>query len=204
MWWILRDILIGIIIAAPIGPVNIEVIRRSLNQGFYSAFLFSLGAIFSDITYLLVIYFGASNFLRDPVVISVMWFFGSIVLIYLGFKSFQDFYAHHRSNLNYRLESSFIAGYLITLSNPMSFLLWFGVFGSFFNYLHQASKSFVLINSFMVIAGIFLWFAGLCLFLRFSKVMLNEKLLHYFSKIAGVFLILFGIYFFYSAIVYLI
>lgn len=65
---IIRNIILGISLAAPIGPVNIEVIRRGLNFGFFPAFLLSIGAASADTTYLLLIYFGLSSFIKVPII----------------------------------------------------------------------------------------------------------------------------------------
>ena len=43
---------IGVSVAAPIGPVNVEIIRRGLTVGARSAFLLGLGAVSADCVYL--------------------------------------------------------------------------------------------------------------------------------------------------------
>ena len=78
---ILQNIVLGISLAAPIGPANIAVIRRGLKYGFLPAFLVGLGVVFADMTYLLLIYFGLANFGADLLLIST-----AVERVYLNFN----------------------------------------------------------------------------------------------------------------------
>jgi len=89
---ILQSLLLGVSIAAPIGPVNVEVIKRGLKHGFLLAFLVALGAACADATYVVIIYLGLSSFINIPIVQTVVWIFGMAVLIYLGYRSIKEFF----------------------------------------------------------------------------------------------------------------
>ena len=54
---VLRNILLGISLAAPIGPSGVAVIQNGLRR----AFLTGLGVTLADATYLLVVFFGISS-----------------------------------------------------------------------------------------------------------------------------------------------
>ena len=58
---VLRNILLGISLAAPIGPSGVAVIQNGLRRGFRRAFLTGLGVTLADATYLLVVFFGISS-----------------------------------------------------------------------------------------------------------------------------------------------
>jgi len=89
---VIQKIILRISLAAPVGPVNVEVIKRGLKHGFFPAFLLSLDAASADTTYLLLIYFGLSNFINIPVVKTSIWIFGAIVLLYLGYQSINEYF----------------------------------------------------------------------------------------------------------------
>ena len=204
---IIQNIILGISLAAPVGPVNVEVIKRGLKNGFFPAFLLSLGAAAADTTYLLLIYFGLSNFINIPIVKTIIWFFGAIVLIYLGYLSAKEYFDKidlQKSNPK-ASKNSFIAGYLITISNPMTIVWWLGVFGAIIgSSIQNAAKTIALLNSLTIIIGVILWFFSLSLLLHFGKRFINEKTMKYVSMIAGIILIGFGLYFGYNAILSMI
>jgi threonine/homoserine/homoserine lactone efflux protein len=200
---IIQNILLGISLAAPIGPVNIEVIKRGLKYGFWPAFLLSLGAATADSTYLIVIYFGFYNLLDIPIVKTIIWFFGTIVLLYLGYlniKEHFDKFEFQNADLK-GSKNAFIAGYLITISNPMTIVWWLGIFGAVMgSSIQNASKTVALLNSMTIIIGVVLWFFTLSLLLHWGKRFVNEKMMKYISTVAGVVLIGFGLYFGYNAV----
>lgn len=189
--------------AAPVGPVNVEVIKRGLKHGFLPAFLVSLGAAAADTTYLLLIYFGLSNFINIPVVKLGIWVLGAIVLLNLGYLSVKEYFDKidlQKPNTKVS-RNSFIAGYLIAISNPMTIVWWLGVFGAIIgSSIQDVSKSVAFLGSMTIMLGVLLWFFSLSLLLHFGKRFINEETMKYVSAIAGIVLIGFGLYFGYNAL----
>jgi threonine/homoserine/homoserine lactone efflux protein len=70
---LLQNVLLGLTLAAPIGPVNVEIIKRGLNAGFRQAFLTGTGAMCADATYLTLIPTLTANavFLKKTSIISM-------------------------------------------------------------------------------------------------------------------------------------
>ena len=200
---IIQNILLGISLAAPVGPVNIEVIKRGLKYGFLPAFLLSLGAAAADTTYLLTIFFGLSKIINFPAVRTGIWFLGSLVLLYLGISSvieFFDTYDYQKSNQKVR-KNSFVAGYLITISNPMTIIWWFGIFGAIIGSSDEnVSETVALLKCLTIIIGVVLWLFTLSLLLQWGKRFINEKNLKFISLAAGLIITGFGLYFGYNAL----
>jgi threonine/homoserine/homoserine lactone efflux protein len=200
---IIQNILLGISLAAPIGPVNIEVIKRGLSNGFFPAFTLSLGAASADTTYLILIYLGLSKFIHIPLVKSIIWIFGGVVLMYLGFLSIKEFCQkiNLKSSAPKLNKNSYLAGYMITISNPMTIIWWLGVFGSILGTTVNSSLKLVaLLSSLTIIVGVVVWFFILSVLLHWGKRFINETSLRRVSLIAGLILMGFGLYFEYSAI----
>jgi threonine/homoserine/homoserine lactone efflux protein len=203
---VIQNIILGLSFSAIIGPVSIEVIKRGIKHGFLPAFLLGLGASAADATYLLIIYFGLSSFFHIPQVKIVLWFFGLLILLYLGYLSIMEF----SSKINFKEKpkagkNSFITGYLITISNPMTIVLWLGIFGAIIASSNQnVTRIVAIFNTLTVLIGVLLWFLILSLLLHFGKKFINEKTIRYVSLIAGLAILGFGLYFGYNAIISLL
>ena len=125
MLW--RGIAIGVIISAPMGPVGILCLQRTLEKGRRTGFYTGVGASISDLFYCLLTGFGLSfieDFLtRNQNIIQLL---GSVVLIIFGVYLF-------RSNPSRRIKppsagkisphKNILVGFLFTFSNPLIIFL---------------------------------------------------------------------------------
>jgi len=200
---LLRNILLGISLAAPIRPAGLAVIQNGLRGGFLRAFLTGLGVTLADTTYLLLVYFGLSGFISLPWVKILIWSMGALVLIYLGFNSLRG--AFRRVDLDKNIlpvaRNPLLAGYLVNISNPIAVVWWLGVFGSLLGTADQdVSRASALLGSATILVGILLWHTTVSLMTHWGKRILNEKMVQVISGIAGFVLILFGLRFAWYAI----
>jgi threonine/homoserine/homoserine lactone efflux protein len=202
---LLQNILLGLTLAAPIGPVNLEIIKRGLRAGVKQAFLTGAGAMSADTTYLILIFFGLASFLNMSFMKILLGIGGSVVLIYLGAMSTKDFL--HKSapdkNQTRRLfKNSFVTGYVLAIASPMNMVWWTGVFGAL---LASQTRTQTNITAFFsclsILLGCFLWVFFLACALHWGKKIINEKIIRLISFVAGIFLIGFGIYFMYRTYV---
>ena len=78
---IIRGIAIGVLISAPMGPIGMLVIQRTLNKGRRPAFYTGIGAALSDLIYCLLTGLGLS-FITDFIETNqlILQTIGSIVL----------------------------------------------------------------------------------------------------------------------------
>jgi threonine/homoserine/homoserine lactone efflux protein len=199
---IVRNILLGITLAAPIGPAGVAVIQTGLRRGFLRAFLTGLGVTMADTTYLLIVYFGLSGLMRNQVVKALVWTMGAFVLLYLGFQSLKE--AIRRVDLEKGAvptnRNPLLVGYLVNISNPIAVVWWVGIFGSLLDTAAGGSKLVALLSSSTILIGIMIWHTTMSLLTHWGKRILNEKTARYISFVAGIALILFGIRFLYNAI----
>ena len=201
---LLQNILLGLTLAAPIGPVNLEIIKRGLNSGFQQAFFTGAGAMSADTTYLILIFFGLTAFLNIAFMKIILGIAGSMVLMYLGIAGAKEFFRRSDSvrNLPHRLfKNSFVAGYVLAIASPMTIVWWTGVFGAL---LASQTKTVTNLSAFFscfsILLGCLLWVFCLALALHFGKKYVNEKTTGFISLIAGIFLSGFGLYLMYQAI----
>lgn len=194
----IQNVLLGISLAAPVGPVTMVVLKHGI-KGFSAAFFATIGVALSDLVTILIIYFGLSYFIDVPwVEISIM-IFGTFVLIYLGSQSIKDFFskkslqtAEKTMKKNPILETFFTG-----MSNPMSRIWWLGIFGPILAL--GSSRYIILLDGVMIAFGEFLFFFILSVLLHWGRRHINETAIRYTALIAGIFLVGFGIKLGYTA-----
>jgi threonine/homoserine/homoserine lactone efflux protein len=201
---LVQNILLGLSLAAPIGPVNLEIIKRGLQSGFRQAFITGLGAMSADLTYLTLIFFGLTLFLKIPFIKIFLALAGSFVLIYLGTTSVRDFFQKQELDVNQTqrfFKNSYIAGYFITICCPITIVWWTGVFAALLASQTETQAGFsAYLSCLTILLGCFIWVIFLSAALHWGKKIINEKFIRIITLIAGMFLIGFGIYFFYRFI----
>jgi threonine/homoserine/homoserine lactone efflux protein len=200
---ILRNILLGISLAAPLGPASVAVIQNGLKQGFQRAFLTGVGVTLADTTYLMLVFFGLSSFINAPIVKVLIWVFGSIILVFLGIQSLRDGTTSFvlEADIGPSSRSPLLAGYLINLSNPLAVIWWLGIFGSILSSAAAGgSRTSALMVSSTILAGILIWHSFIAFLTHWGKRFLNQKTIRFINILAGTVLILFGLRLAYLAI----
>lgn len=201
---LLQNILLGLSLAAPIGPVNLEIIKRGLKSGFTQAFLTGAGAMSADATYLTLIFFGLISFLNIPLMKIFLGVAGSIVLVYLGATSIKEYCGKSLANTKqpHRLfKNSYTAGYVLAFFSPMTIVWWTGVFGALLaGQATPATSMNAFLSCLSILLGCFLWVLFLSAALHWGKKIIAEKVIRFISLIAGIFLVGFGFYFLCRAI----
>jgi threonine/homoserine/homoserine lactone efflux protein len=201
---LIQNILLGLTLAAPIGPVNVEIIKRGLNAGFRQAFLTGAGAMCADATYLTLIFFGLTSFLNNAFVTNFLGIAGSFILMYLGVISARDYFkqaAQPAEDKRRIFKYSFVAGFALAISSPMTIVWWTGVFGALMASQGPAKTGVhAFLSCLSILLGCFLWVFSLASVLHWGKRIITEKTTRVISMIAGLFLVGFGIYFFFRTL----
>src|ERR1700752_3445624 len=126
---LLSGVVLGLSIAAPIGPVNVAMIQRGLSQGFAGAFLLGLGSTVADLLYILLAYAGANPLSRFAWARILLFAAGAGVMGYLGWGAVKAAFAPPATEAPGKVErrSAFVSGFLITIVNPMTIAFWLGI-----------------------------------------------------------------------------
>ncbi len=196
---IIRGIILGLSITAPIGPTNIEVIRRGSREGWRSAAIFCLGVIVALVLYLLLVTFGLSFLTESAVFNTLLTSLGVLVLAYLSYNSIRDFFAGTEIDLHEQASGNkhFIPGVVLTISNPAILLLWTGIMGADLAASHASvGQGFLL--SFGILIGVAVFFTILTLLVHYGRKFLRQRYLKYVSLVAGVVLLFFCVRFAYD------
>src|SRR6476469_804314 len=127
----LRGIIIGLSIAAPVGPIGVLCIRRTLALGQTTGFLSGLGAATADAFYGAIAGFGLT-FISRFLVSQQGWLrlIGGAFLVYLGVRTFRAAPAAEAAQASGQgLVSAYISTLFLTLTNPTTILSFVAVFG---------------------------------------------------------------------------
>ena len=131
--FLLKGMAIGFAIAAPVGPIGVLCIRRSLAEGRRIGLTTGLGAATADAAYGCVAAFSLtaiSGFLigqRDWLA-----FLGGLFLCYLGARTFASKPMEQAAEIRgCGLASAYLSTLLLTLTNPTTILSFVAVFAGF-------------------------------------------------------------------------
>lgn len=159
---IVQGLIIGVVVSAPLGPVGVLCIQRTLNKGRWYGFVTGLGASASDIIYALLTGFGMS-FMFDFISKNQMWLqlFGSILLLGFGIYTYRtDPVKSIRPSSKQKgtYLHNFITAFFVTFSNPLIIFLFIGLFARFAFVVHEGTDFGMLTLGYIAIAvGAFLW-----------------------------------------------
>jgi threonine/homoserine/homoserine lactone efflux protein len=189
---ILRGIILGLSITAPIGPTNAEVIRRGTRQGWRAAAVFCLGALTALALYLLLATLGLSILTQSAVFNTLLTASGILVLAFLSYNSIRDFFAAAQTNMDEPASSGrhFVPGVLLTISNPAILLIWTGIMGAdLASTSASVGQGFLLSGGVLIGAAVF--FTLLTLAIHYGSKFLRQRYHRFVSLAAGLVLLFF-------------
>lgn len=192
-----RGLAIGVIISAPMGPVGILCVQRTLDKGRRTGLYTGVGAALSDLLYCLLTGFGLSfieEFLeRNSNVIQII---GSVVLIGFGiylFRSNPSRKLKKRSDQKIPAGKNILNGFLFTFSNPLIIFLIIGLFARF-NFLALEIKWYQYIIGYIsIIAGAMLWWYVVTFFVDKVRAHFNLRSMWLINKIIGGIIMIFAV-----------
>jgi threonine/homoserine/homoserine lactone efflux protein len=188
-----KSIILGFSVSAPIGPIGLLCIQRTLARGKLAGFLTGLGAAAANIIYASFAAFSFS--LVSSFLIEQQWFLrvaGGFFLLYLGIKTFLNKPAEEAAVLGGAgLAGMFSSTFILMISNPVTILNFVTMFaGLGFN---QTADS--KLTAAALILGVFLGAAFWWLLLSFGVSIFRNKImprLGAVNKIAGALIVLLG------------
>lgn len=187
---------LGFAIAAPVGPIGILCIRKTLQFGKVSGLCSGLGAAAADAFYGSLAAFGLT-FLSDQIMAYGAWLrlFGSFFLLFLSYRTFcarpheQNERLHKMSYLK-----DFIGTFFLTLTNPLTILCYLAVFAAF----GLTDIVSVRFSGAFLISGVFFgaafWWLILSEGIGLFRHKLGPNMMIWINRIAGCVIGAFGIW----------
>ena len=188
--------IIGILVSAPMGPIGMLCVQRTLSEGRWHGFVSGLGAALSDVIYAaitalsmgLVVNFVEAH--QRPLQI-----FGSLVLGAFGYYIFQaNPVKRLRKNNASRLSlvQDFISAFLLTLSNVLIIFLYIGLFARF-SFVFTAGVWDVPIGLFGIATGAILWWFVISYIVSRLRQWFNIRSLSILNRIVGAIILLLSV-----------
>lgn len=187
---ILKGLLVGIIASAPMGPVGVLCIQRTLQKGRSYGIVTGAGAALSDIFYALMTGFGMSfvmDFIDNEQNIFWLKLIGSVMLFIFGvymFRTDPRKSIHQSTGSKGTLIHNFTTGFLITLSNPLIIFLFIALF-NMFTFVIPGSWFGQCIGYLSIVAGAMLWWLGLTYVINKMRNSFGEKGIQRLNRTIG-------------------
>ena len=191
----LRGLAIGVAVAAPVGPIGLLCINRTLTAGFAAGFATGLGAATADAAYGAVAAFGlaalggAVSAAGDGLRLA-----GGLFLLYLGVRAFRKVAPARAAQAG---ATGLVGGYLtsvvLTLVNPATILSFAAIFAGL-----GLAETGGFANAAALVAGVFLGSAAWWLFLSAAGAIARRRLppaaLRWINRLSGVIFAGFGLW----------
>ena len=191
----IRGLLIGLSIAAAVGPISILCIQRTLERGRLYGLISGLGAATADAFYGSIAAFGLtviSAFLLGQ----HFWIrlLGGIFLLYLGGKTFMRRPAEKAAEARaHNFSGAYLSTLLLTLTNPTTILSFIAIFAGIG--VGGASKNYL--SAAIVVGGVFLgsslWWVILSSGVNLLRKRFTPCWLLWINRCSGIGITLFGI-----------
>lgn len=184
--------LIGILISAPMGPIGMLCIQRTLNKGRTAGLFTGIGAALSDFIYCLLTGLGLSfieGFInRNQILLQIL---GSIVLIGFGvylFKKNPTRSLKPANDSSSTFWSDLVTGFLFTFSNPLILFFIIGLFARF-NFLLPEFKYYHYFAGYAsIIAGALVWWYIITFFVNKVRAHFNVRFMWLINRIIALLL----------------
>jgi threonine/homoserine/homoserine lactone efflux protein len=193
--FLFKGVIIGFSIAAPVGPIGVLCIRRSLAEGRQIGLATGLGAATADAAYGCVAGFGLTV-ISSFLVGQRFWLslIGGLFLCYLGVRTFISKPAEQAAEVRGGgLFSAYLSTLFLTLTNPMTILSFVAVFAGF-----GLGASPDYLSASVLVAGVFvgsaLWWLLLSSGVALFRQRVSANLMQGVNRLSGGVILAFGLY----------
>ena len=193
-WIFVKGLLLGLAVAAPLGPIGTLCISRTLERGFWAGVAGGLGTALADATYAMLAAAGFAAFAALLSRLSLpLGLFGGLFMLWLGWRALRPRPVAAAAEIGAGdLIRTTMATFLLTMANPATILTFAAIFAGFgLAAVGDGTKAAV------VVAGVFLgslaWWFLLSGSVALAKTRLPDRFAAWTSRISGLVLIAFGI-----------
>jgi threonine/homoserine/homoserine lactone efflux protein len=186
---------LGIVVAAPLGPVSANVIRTGLLYGFAAAMAVGIGVAVVDGVYFVAAAAGASQAFRTVWLGVPLWLGGTGFLTYLGLSGLirRNGPVEDDAATSPSLKAAFVRGVVITMANPLTVASWLAVAGSL---AVSGDEAWLLVAcGAFIAAGSAAWTAFLSLGVAWGRRLAGSSLLQWSATGASAVILLFAVRF---------
>ncbi len=191
---LVKGIVVGVVIALPVGPVGVLCVRRTLFEGASFGFVSGLGAATADTIFGIVAGFGLT-IVRDFLLRYQDWFgaAGGVFLVYIGIRALrQRGDAEPEPLADEALFGAYASTFALTITNPITILAFAAIFAKV-----GVSETGGYLDTGALVAGVFcgslLWWLGLSFGIAWLRRIAGTVRLTWLNRISGGILTLSGL-----------
>ncbi|MFQ5783678.1 MAG: LysE family translocator [Alphaproteobacteria bacterium] len=190
-----KGLVVGFVVAAPVGPIGVLCVRRTLAEGRVAGLLSGLGAALADAFYGCVAAFGVTA-IADFLIghLDGLRLVGGVILCVLGAKTYLSEPARAAvSDEIHSLLGAFGSTFLLTLTNPLTILSFAAIFAGLG--IGVTGSSYVAAA--LLVVGVFIgsavWWLGLSGGVGYFRQMISAGAMRRINRISGALIGAFGI-----------
>ena len=189
---VVKGVIIGVVASAPMGPVGVLCVQRTLNKGRAYGFVTGTGAALSDILYALLTGYGLSfiyDIISNQSTLFWLQIIGASIMFIFGLHTFRTNPMKNTRNVS-RNKSSLlqngITGFFITLSNPTIILLFLGLFTPLNFMLPEQPFFMQCIGYLSIFGGAMLWWFFITYVVSKLRVRFDVRGIRVINRVIGV------------------
>lgn len=190
---------IGVILSAPMGPIGILCVQRTLNNGRNCGFYTGVGAAVSDLLYCLLTGLGMS-IVTDWIEANqyILQVIGSVLLLVYAIYMISHTPVPHNikddGDKRNNPTQEMLTGFLLTLSNPMIIFLIIPLFARFAFPMPEHSWYLILLGYAMIVVGALSWWTMITYAVDKIRGQFNFKTMRHINVVMGCLILLLSLY----------
>lgn len=191
---LLKGIIVGFSLAAPVGPIGVLCVRRTLAHGGWRGFVVGLSSASADVVYAIIAAFGVT-LISDFVAGHQQWLrlIGGILLLAWGFHTFRSRPDTHVPTKRVNREARvYFSTLLLALANPLTLFAYAAALSGIGVENIRSDRVYLTLMVTGVFLGSLLWSSLLTILARIFKEKVSTRGLGIVNKVAGSLLMLFG------------
>ena len=195
---VFKGMLIGMIASAPMGPVGVLCVQRTLNKGRWYGMVTGIGAAVSDIIYACITGFGMAfvmDFVNNEQNKFYLQIVGSVLLLAFGiytWRSDPTKNIHTSGKQKGTLWYNTWTAFLVTFSNPLIIFLFMALFAQFAFVIPDRPFE-MLIGFASIVGGALLWWYGLSWLVDKVRAIFDDAGIRIINQVIGVVVIVFSV-----------
>ena len=198
----IKAVLAGLAIAAPVGPVGVMCVQRTLHDGRLAGLIAGMGAACADAVFGVIAAFGVAA-VADWMLThrSTLELVGGILLILLAARLYtkRAATAPRRAAPRNHL-AAFASTFVLTITNPITILAFAAVFAS----LGLGLESLDMTGASILVGGVFLgstlWWVGLAASAGLLRGKVSDGIMRWMNRVSAMLMAIFGIFALYSGL----
>lgn len=184
-----KGLIVGMVASAPMGPVGVLCIQRTLNKGRWYGLVTGLGAAVSDIIYAIITGVGMSfviEFIENPRTMYILQLVGSVLLFIFGYYTYRTKPQLRPSSKNKgTLTHNGVTAFLVTFSNPLIIFLFLALFARF-TFVVPEHVGQQILGYISIFLGAMLWWYGLTYIVDKLRLTFELERVGLINRIIGV------------------